>query len=110
MSDRFGQFDWAIDRTDLAWFDLDAALFFAVRTINAAELGESNFASPLFLDGPAESLAQGVSGQFNLIEMRHLIALLKGLNFRRRLGGLFEVMFEFFLELCFGRIHAIVSK
>jgi hypothetical protein len=107
-------------------FGLDPALFFAVWTMNAAELGESDFASPLFLDGPAESpaesLAQGVSGQVNLIEMRylialhlilllkHLILLLKGLNFRRSLSGLLEVMLDFFHEFCFGRVHAIVFK
>jgi hypothetical protein len=110
VGDRFGQLDRPVDRADRAWLDLDSALFLAVGTVDAAEFLEGNFASSFFLNGSAKTHTEFMSGQLNLIEVRNLIALLKGLNFSRNHGGLFEVMFEFFLQLCFIRVHAIVSK
>ncbi|WP_253155842.1 hypothetical protein [Stieleria tagensis] len=51
-----------------------------------------------------------MSGQFNLIEVGDLLALLKGLNFRRNACGFLEMMFEFFFQLHFVRVHAIDSE
>ncbi|MEM6779947.1 MAG: hypothetical protein AAF670_19995 [Planctomycetota bacterium] len=55
-------------------------------------------------------MAEFMGRHFNLIEMRDSVALLKGLDFRRKACGFFEVTVEFFPECCLIRIHAIDSK
>lgn len=109
MGNRFGQFNGAIDRCHRPRFDLDSTLLFAVGTVHPAEIFQGDLAGSFFLDGAAESLAQCVSGQFDLVEVWDAVALLKGLDLHRNLGGLFEVVLKFFFELRFSRVHAIIS-
>lgn len=83
MGDRFFQFDRSVDGGDRPGRDLDAALFFTVGTVDPAELFEGHLAGSFFLDHPAKSLSHLVSRQLNLIVVRHAVALLECLNFRR---------------------------
>lgn len=106
MGHRFGQLDGPVHRVNLAWFDLDPALLLAVRTIHPAKFPERHLASPLFLDRPAELLAQVMSRDFDLVKMGHSIPLIQRLDLSCRLGRFLQLNFELFFELSSFRVHA----
>jgi hypothetical protein len=81
VGDRFRQFDRPVHGVDVSNLHLDFAHLVAVWTTRAFEFFDSHFASPFPLNGPAQSLASIVSGELNVVEVRHPIALLASLKF-----------------------------
>jgi hypothetical protein len=106
----FGQFDGTVHRGYWPGFDLHPDQLFAISTATAFELLESHFPSSFLLDGTAESLPHGVSRQLDLVIVGHSIPLIDGLKLGCDLRGLLQMKFEFFLELCFSRVHANSPK
>jgi hypothetical protein len=58
------------------------------------------------LNHPTQLLADIMSREFDLIEMRRLIALVHCLQFGRYRGCLLEMKFEFLFQICSLRVHA----
>ncbi len=106
FGNRFGQFDGSVHGGDVADLDLDANESIAIGAASSLEFLEGKFAYTFALDGAAEFLAQFVRGDFDIVEMWELAALVEGLELGRQFRGLLEMKFEFFPDLCFIRVHA----
>lgn len=80
MSHVFGEFDGPVHRTHLPSVGMHLTLSPTVRTSRLVQVFTSDFAGSSRLNHPAQLLADLVSRQFDLVEMRRLLALIRGLQ------------------------------
>ncbi|MFG0291420.1 MAG: hypothetical protein ACF8CQ_24865 [Rhodopirellula sp. JB044] len=110
MSNRFGQFDGAVHRVDLPPGRFDAALLATVRTLHLPSLLESHIGGPCGLNHLAQSLANFVGGNLDLIEMGRPDTLFFCLDLGGHLSGLLQQIGKFFIQQVLIRIHAMISQ
>jgi hypothetical protein len=110
VGNRFGQFDGAIHRVDLPPGRFDATGLAAVGTLHLPGVFQSYIGGPCGLNHLAQTLANFVGGNLDLIEMGRPGALLLGLDLGRHVSGLLQQIGEFSIQQVLIRIHAMISQ
>jgi hypothetical protein len=108
MSDRFDQLDRPVHRMNFSPAHLDGAGQSASRTIAFRALLGCHFAGPGRLNHAAQSLADFVSRNLDLVVVRCPWSLLDGLDLGSNICCLLENSSELFFQFCLLRVHAIL--
>jgi hypothetical protein len=95
---------------DLPLGGFHAAILAAVGTVHSPGLLQSHIGGSGGLDHLAQSLANFVGRDLDLIEMRRAGALLLGLDLGGHVGGLLQQINKFFIQQLLFRVHAMISK
>lgn len=82
MSHVFAELDGPVHGTNFSPLGIHGALSSTVRTGRLLQVFGSNFTRPGRLNHPAQLLADLVSRQLDLVEVRRLLTLIGGLQFR----------------------------
>jgi hypothetical protein len=110
MSHGFDQFDWPVHRMDFATLGLHTAGLPAVRTLDLDLLLGSDVSGSRRLNQLAQTLADFVSRNLDLVVVRRPRPLLGSLQLGRNLRGLFQQFGEFLFQMSLLRVHAILRK
>ncbi len=106
VSHGFREFDRPIHRTHCAILGLDQTVATTSRTSRLLQAVGCHLTSSRRLDHLAQPLADIVSREFDLIEMRRLIDLVHCLQLGHYHRCLLEMKFEFLFQICSLRVHA----
>ena len=110
MSDRFDQPDRAVHRLNFPPAYLDGTRHSALGTITFGALLGCHFAGTTRLNHAAQSLADFVRRDLDLVVVRRPRPLLDGLNFASNVSCLLEDFGEFLFEFFLFRVHAILPE
>jgi hypothetical protein len=108
MSGRFNQLNRAVHRLNFPLAYLDGTRQPALGTITFGALLGCHFAGPTRLNHAAQSLADFVGRDLNLVVVRRPRPLLDGLDLGGDVRCLLEDSGEFLFEFCLFRVHAIL--
>ena len=108
MGDRFDQLDRTVHRMNFPLVRLDTARSTTGRTIAFGMLLSCHLAGPARLNQAAQSLANFVGGEFDLVVVRCPRTLLDSLDLAGNVRCLFENFSKFLFQFCLLRVHAIL--
>lgn len=110
MSDRFDQFNQSVHRMNFPLAYLHLTGLSTVGTIAFEALPGCHIAGPVRLNHTAQSLANFMSRDFDLVVVRRPRALFDGLKLAGNISRLLENFGEFFFQCRLFRVHAILPE